>query len=158
MNCTIDKDTISKVTKTISMSLPNKKLNLVSRALFVFKHADSDRSRRYYIKNLLETFHVEQLGKCFLIIVTIDTAADVMEVVRHVFFDKVSLPLFSHVCLKNLKQKCIYFFFNIIISNTDFEYISNAIYFFKLNVTSFIYFCSKCSKFGFTLFDITSTS
>nr|XP_012227959.1 PREDICTED: uncharacterized protein LOC105675403 isoform X2 [Linepithema humile] len=79
---TFDKNTISRVTKAISTALPNKKFNLVSRSLFVFKHANSDRSRRYYIKDMLETFHVEQLGKCFLIIVTIDAAADVMEVAK----------------------------------------------------------------------------
>ncbi|XP_018374481.1 PREDICTED: uncharacterized protein LOC108768527 [Trachymyrmex cornetzi] len=79
---TFDRDTIGRVTKALSISLPNKKFNLVSRALFAFKHADSERNRRYYIKDMLESFHVEQLGKCFLVIVTIDTAADVMEVAK----------------------------------------------------------------------------
>lgn len=78
----VDRDTIGKVTKALSSPLPNKKFNLVTRALFAFKHANSERDRRYYIKDMLESFHVEQLGKCFLVIVTIDTAADVMEVVR----------------------------------------------------------------------------
>lgn len=55
---------------------------MVSRSLFAFKHADSERSRRYYIKDMIENFHVDQLGRCFLVIVTIDAAADVMEVVR----------------------------------------------------------------------------
>ncbi|XP_020296775.1 ionotropic receptor 93a-like [Pseudomyrmex gracilis] len=77
---TFDRDTINRVTKAISTELPNKKFTMVSRSLFAFKHADSERTRRKYIKDMLENFHVEQLGKCFLIIVTIDTAADVMEV------------------------------------------------------------------------------
>lgn len=63
------------------MALPNKRFNLVSRSLFTFKHADSERKRKYYIKEMLETFHVDQLGKYFLVIVTIDTVADVMEAV-----------------------------------------------------------------------------
>ncbi|KYN41871.1 Glutamate receptor delta-2 subunit [Trachymyrmex septentrionalis] len=79
---TFDRDTIGRVTKALSSSLPNKKFNLVSRTLFTFKHANSERNRRYYIKNMLESFHVEQLGKCFLVIVTIETAADVMEVTK----------------------------------------------------------------------------
>ncbi|KMQ91986.1 glutamate receptor delta-2 subunit, partial [Lasius niger] len=74
-----DRDTINRVTKAISVSLPNKRFNLVSRALFAYKHTDSERNRRYYIKEMLENFHVDQLGKCFLVIVTIDAAADVME-------------------------------------------------------------------------------
>ncbi|XP_018392556.1 PREDICTED: uncharacterized protein LOC108771698 [Cyphomyrmex costatus] len=79
---TFDRDTIGRVTKALSISLPNKKFNLVSRALFTFKHDDSERNRRYHIKDMLQSFHVEQLGKCFLVIVTIDTAADVMEVTK----------------------------------------------------------------------------
>ncbi|KAL6263497.1 hypothetical protein P5V15_006288 [Pogonomyrmex californicus] len=79
---TFDRDTINRVTKAISRSLPNKNFNLVSRALFAFKHADSERSRRYYIKHVLENYRVDQLGRCFLVIVTIDAAADVMEVAK----------------------------------------------------------------------------
>ncbi|XP_029164005.1 ionotropic receptor 93a-like [Nylanderia fulva] len=79
---TFDRDTINRVTKAISISLPNKKLNLVSRSIFEFKHADSERNRRYYIKEMLENFHVNQLGRCFLVIVTIDAAADVMEAAK----------------------------------------------------------------------------
>ncbi|XP_072742853.1 ionotropic receptor 93a isoform X1 [Anoplolepis gracilipes] len=79
---TFDRDTIDQVTKAISSLLPNKRFNLVSRSLFEFKHANSDRNRRYYIKEMLENFHVNELGKCFLVIVTIDTAADVMEAAK----------------------------------------------------------------------------
>ncbi|XP_011686860.1 PREDICTED: glutamate receptor ionotropic, delta-2-like [Wasmannia auropunctata] len=79
---TFDRDTIGRVTKALSIPLPNKKFSLLSRALFAFKHADSERSRRYYIKDMLESFHVDQLGKCFLVIVTLDTVADVMEVTK----------------------------------------------------------------------------
>ncbi|XP_032665741.1 LOW QUALITY PROTEIN: ionotropic receptor 93a-like [Odontomachus brunneus] len=79
---TFDRDSISKVTQAISIPLPNKKFNMVSRSLFAFKHADSQRNRRFYIKDMLESFHVDQLGKCFLVIVTIDAASDVMEVAR----------------------------------------------------------------------------
>lgn len=78
----VDRDTISRVTKAISTALPNKRFNIVSRTLFAFKHADSERNRRHYIRDVLENFHVDQLGKYFLVIVTIDAAADVMEVVR----------------------------------------------------------------------------
>ncbi|EFN86026.1 Glutamate receptor delta-2 subunit [Harpegnathos saltator] len=77
---TFDRDTISRVTKAVSTPLPNKKFNMVSRSLFAFKHANSERSKKYYIKEILEKFHVDQLGKCFLVIVTTDVAFDVMEV------------------------------------------------------------------------------
>lgn len=79
---TFDRDTINRVTKAISIALPNKRFNLVSRSLFAFKHADSERNKRYYIKEMLESFHVDQLGKCFLVIVTIDTVGDVMEAAK----------------------------------------------------------------------------
>ncbi|XP_025158343.1 ionotropic receptor 93a-like [Harpegnathos saltator] len=79
---TFDRDTISRVTKAVSTPLPNKKFNMVSRSLFAFKHANSERSKKYYIKEILEKFHVDQLGKCFLVIVTTDVAFDVMEVAR----------------------------------------------------------------------------
>ncbi|EZA54910.1 ObirIr93a [Ooceraea biroi] len=79
---TFDRDTINRVTKAISISLPNKTFNLVSRALFAFKHVDSERQKRYYIKDMLENFHMDQLGKCFLVIVTVDTAVDVMEIAK----------------------------------------------------------------------------
>ncbi|XP_014486779.1 PREDICTED: glutamate receptor ionotropic, delta-2-like [Dinoponera quadriceps] len=77
---TFDRDTISEVATAISTPLPNKKFNMVSRSLFVFKHADSQRNRKYYIKEMLEDFHVDQLGKYFLVIATIEAAFDVMEV------------------------------------------------------------------------------
>ncbi|XP_039311074.1 ionotropic receptor 93a-like [Solenopsis invicta] len=79
---TFDRDTIGRVTKALSTALPNKKFNMVSRALFTFKYSDSATTRRYYIKDSLENFHVDQLGRCFLVIVTIDTASDVMEVTK----------------------------------------------------------------------------
>ncbi|XP_050459393.1 ionotropic receptor 93a-like [Cataglyphis hispanica] len=79
---TFDRDVINRVTKAISTSLPNKRFNLVSRSLFAFKHGDSKRKRRYYIKETLENFHVDRLGKCFLAIVTIDAAADIMEAAK----------------------------------------------------------------------------
>ncbi|XP_077271963.1 LOW QUALITY PROTEIN: ionotropic receptor 93a [Temnothorax americanus] len=79
---TFDRDTISGVTEAISTSLPNKKFHLVSRSLFAFKHANSERNRRDYISDVLENLNVDQLGRCFLVIVTIDAAADVMEATK----------------------------------------------------------------------------
>ncbi|KAL0103140.1 hypothetical protein PUN28_017458 [Cardiocondyla obscurior] len=79
---TFGRDMISGVTKAISTALPNKKFSMISRSLFAFKHANSEHSRRSYIKNMLENFHVDQLGRCFLIIVTVETVGDVMEVTK----------------------------------------------------------------------------
>ncbi|XP_029675153.1 ionotropic receptor 93a-like [Formica exsecta] len=79
---TFDRDVVNRVTRAISISLPNKRFNLVSRSLFAFKHGDSKRKRRYYIKDILQNFHVDRLGKCFLVIVTIDAATDIMEAAK----------------------------------------------------------------------------
>ncbi|XP_012536819.1 ionotropic receptor 93a isoform X2 [Monomorium pharaonis] len=79
---TFDRNTISSVTKAISIPLPNKKFSMISRSLFSFKYADSQRMRRYNVRDVLENFHMDKLGKYFLVIVTIDTAADVMEITK----------------------------------------------------------------------------
>ncbi|KAK9295911.1 hypothetical protein QLX08_009886 [Tetragonisca angustula] len=79
---TFDKDTISRVMKAISDRLPNKQLNIISRSIFTLKHDATKSERRNSVKKILDDFHVEQLGHCFLVIATIDMVADVMSVAR----------------------------------------------------------------------------
>ncbi|CAD1474571.1 unnamed protein product, partial [Heterotrigona itama] len=79
---TFDRDTISRVMKAISDKLPNKQLNIISRSIFTLKHETTKSERRNSVKKVLDNFHVEQLGHCFLVIATIDMVADVMGVAR----------------------------------------------------------------------------
>ncbi|KAK1122819.1 hypothetical protein K0M31_009261 [Melipona bicolor] len=84
--CISDRDTISRVMKAISNRLPNrlpnKQLNIISRSIFTLKHDTTKGERRNSVKKVLDDFHVEQLGHCFLVIATIDMVADVMSVAR----------------------------------------------------------------------------
>nr|XP_031847480.1 ionotropic receptor 93a-like [Nomia melanderi] len=79
---TFDRDTISRVMKSISDKLPNRHMNLVSRSIFTLKQNETDRVRKTLVQKTLNDFHVEQLGHCFMVIATIDIIADVMEVAR----------------------------------------------------------------------------
>ncbi|KAG7190375.1 hypothetical protein KM043_006484 [Ampulex compressa] len=77
---TFDRDMIGRVMRAISNELPHKQFNLITRALFTLRHGETERSRKRYIRMVLEDFHVEQLGNCFLVIATVDMAADVIEI------------------------------------------------------------------------------
>nr|XP_012146781.1 PREDICTED: glutamate receptor ionotropic, delta-2-like isoform X2 [Megachile rotundata] len=79
---TFDRDTISRVMKAISDKLPNRQLSLVSRSIFTLKHEDTEMARKKAVKKILDDFHVEQLGHCFLVIATVDMVVDVMTVAR----------------------------------------------------------------------------
>ncbi|XP_076242368.1 ionotropic receptor 93a [Calliopsis andreniformis] len=79
---TFDRNTIGRVMKAVSDRLPNKKLNLISRSIFTLKHEEDEKRRKGALMSVLNDFHVEQLGHCFLVIATFDMIADVMEVAR----------------------------------------------------------------------------
>ncbi|XP_053999997.1 ionotropic receptor 93a [Hylaeus anthracinus] len=79
---TFDRDTITRVMKAISDKLPNERSSLISRSIFTLKHDVTERERISSVKKVLDDFHVEQLGRCFLVIATFDIVADVMEVAR----------------------------------------------------------------------------
>lgn len=85
-----DRDTISRVMKAISDRLPNKQLNIISRSIFTLKHDATKSERRNSVKKVLDDFHVEQLGHCFLVIATIDMVADVMGVVRYKVYNFIN--------------------------------------------------------------------
>lgn len=74
-----DRDTISRVLKAISNKLPNKRMNLISRSIFSLRHGNTGSGRKSSVKKMLNDFHVEQLGHCFLVIATVDMVADVMQ-------------------------------------------------------------------------------
>lgn len=69
--------------KAISDRLPNRKMDLISRSIFTLKHDNTEMGRKKLVKKMLQDFHVEQLGNCFLVIATVDMVADVMSVVRY---------------------------------------------------------------------------
>ncbi|XP_016772034.2 ionotropic receptor 93a isoform X5 [Apis mellifera] len=75
-----DRDTISRVLKAISNKLPNKRMNLISRSIFSLRYGNTGSGRKSSVKKMLNDFHVEQLGHCFLVIATVDMVADVMSV------------------------------------------------------------------------------
>ncbi|KAK2575942.1 hypothetical protein KPH14_007304 [Odynerus spinipes] len=77
-----EREKISDVVRAITDDLPNKMSNVASRSIFAFKRVASEWVRRQHIRDILGSFRVEQLGNCFLVIVTVDTIADVMEVAK----------------------------------------------------------------------------
>ncbi|XP_066582000.1 ionotropic receptor 93a [Prorops nasuta] len=79
---TFDRDTISKVVRSVSDELPRQKIGISPRSIFTFNHGNSDWSRKKHIQDKLETFRTEQLGCCFLVIVTQDVVPDVMDVAK----------------------------------------------------------------------------
>nr|XP_034179469.1 ionotropic receptor 93a-like isoform X2 [Osmia lignaria]XP_034179470.1 ionotropic receptor 93a-like isoform X2 [Osmia lignaria] len=79
---TFDRDSIGRVMRAISDKLPNRQLSLVSRAIFTLRHNDRERERKNSVKKVLDDLHVDQLGRCFLVIAAVDIVADVMAVAK----------------------------------------------------------------------------
>nr|QHN69192.1 ionotropic receptor 11 [Sirex nitobei] len=79
---TFKTDTMSKVLIALSSELPDNRLFPVSTSLFTIKREKSDWSRRQQVLRTLSSFHIEQLGNCFLVFITIDMVGVVMEVAR----------------------------------------------------------------------------
>ncbi|XP_058800210.1 ionotropic receptor 93a [Phymastichus coffea] len=79
---TFDRDMISRVVKALSVELPNKRLLLSTRAIFSVHYDKSDSVMKQRIHNMLADFHVEQLGSCFMVIISIDMVPTMMEVAK----------------------------------------------------------------------------
>ncbi|XP_026674967.1 ionotropic receptor 93a [Ceratina calcarata] len=77
---TFDRDTISTVMRAISDKLPYNHINVISRSIFTLKQSNGETKSS--IMKVLNDFHVDQLGHCFLVIATVDVVAEVMSVAR----------------------------------------------------------------------------
>ncbi|KAF7414094.1 hypothetical protein HZH68_002583 [Vespula germanica] len=77
-----EKEKISDIVQAVTSNLPNMMSNIASRSIFSFKRFASESVRKQHIKDVLNSFHIQQLGNCFLVIVTVDTITDVMEVAK----------------------------------------------------------------------------
>ncbi|XP_026671275.1 uncharacterized protein LOC113464635, partial [Ceratina calcarata] len=75
---TFDRDTISTVMRAISDKLPYNHINVISRSIFTLKQSNGETKSS--IMKVLNDFHVDQLGHCFLVIATVDVVAEVMSV------------------------------------------------------------------------------
>ena len=78
-----ERDSIIRVLKALSMELPNKKVTLTSRSLFAIKNEKDDRAMKQEIIKTLTNFPVNQLGNCFMVIVSADMVNNLIEVVRN---------------------------------------------------------------------------
>ncbi|XP_043685513.1 ionotropic receptor 93a isoform X5 [Vespula pensylvanica] len=77
-----EKEKISDIVQAVTSNLPNMMSNIASRSIFSFKRFASESVRKQHIKDVLNSFHIQQLGNCFLVIVTVDTITDVMEIAK----------------------------------------------------------------------------
>ncbi|XP_047343839.1 ionotropic receptor 93a-like isoform X2 [Vespa velutina] len=75
-----EKEKINNIVQAVTSDISN--MNIASRSIFSFKRFASEWVRRQHIKDILNSFHIQQLGNCFLVIVTVDTITDVMEVAK----------------------------------------------------------------------------
>ncbi|XP_011501036.1 PREDICTED: glutamate receptor ionotropic, delta-1, partial [Ceratosolen solmsi marchali] len=76
------RDTISRVVKALSVELSDKRLKLSTRALFSTKFEKDKSTMKLRIHKILSDVHVDQLGNCFMVIVTIDMVSTIMEVAK----------------------------------------------------------------------------
>lgn len=67
--------------KALSVELPDKRLTLSARALFSTKFEKDESAMRQRLRGILSDFHLDELGNCFMVIVTVDMVSAVMEVV-----------------------------------------------------------------------------
>ncbi|XP_023248636.1 ionotropic receptor 93a [Copidosoma floridanum] len=79
---TLARDTISRVVKALSVELPDERLTLSARALFSTKFERNEVAMRQRLHKILADFRVEQLGTCFMAIVTFDMVFSILEVAR----------------------------------------------------------------------------
>ncbi|XP_051164696.1 ionotropic receptor 93a [Leptopilina boulardi] len=76
------RDTISKVLKSLSIQLPNKKLKQASRSLFSIKYDKDDHIMRNQIRKTFSNYRFEKLGNCFMVIVKVDMVIPIIEMAR----------------------------------------------------------------------------
>jgi hypothetical protein len=104
VNC-VARDTVSRVVKALSIELPEKTLTLSARALFSTKFEKDKSTMNLRVHKILSDFHVDQLGSCFMVIVTVDMVSIVMEVVSFTF----DLWNFKYIYRSIVIQKLINF-------------------------------------------------
>ncbi|XP_031786808.1 ionotropic receptor 93a isoform X2 [Nasonia vitripennis] len=76
---TFARDTISRVVKALSLELPDKRVSLSAQALFSTRFEKNENAMRQRVHRILSNYHVDQLGSCFMVVVTVDMVSIVME-------------------------------------------------------------------------------
>ncbi|OXU22666.1 hypothetical protein TSAR_016242 [Trichomalopsis sarcophagae] len=79
---TFARDTISRVVKALSLELPDKRVSLSAQALFSTRFEKNENAMRQRVHRILSNYRVDQLGSCFMVVVTVDMVSVVMEVAK----------------------------------------------------------------------------
>lgn len=140
----LEKEKISDIVQAVTSDMPN--MNIASRSIFSFKRFASEWVRRQHIKDILDSFHIQQLGNCFLVIVTVDTIADVMEVVRSIhgfysnnFISLCTSILFAYIYTVNIPLLTLSYFFFSIVRVFNFHY---SVVYSLMCTCIYIYVCT----------------
>ncbi|XP_023313506.1 ionotropic receptor 93a [Trichogramma pretiosum] len=79
---TFERDMISRVVKALSIELPNRDLTLSARALFSTKYERDEAAMLKLLHETLANFRLDELGSCFMVIVSVDMIEAVLRVAR----------------------------------------------------------------------------
>ncbi|CAB0040639.1 unnamed protein product [Trichogramma brassicae] len=79
---TFERDMISRVVKALSIELPNRDLTLSARALFSTKYERDEAAMLKLLHETLSNFRLDELGSCFMVIVSVDMIEAVLRVAR----------------------------------------------------------------------------